>query len=909
MAKSKNARLFDKYLTKMNILKREKAFSEISSALKSGKNTYMRLDRLESSNFDMVWIKRIEDCIYDLGEIIANPREVTKTVASIVPVELAKKTNAESVMHLASHTQYIKDITPEGDVVPNKILNIGAEEDIHTYENRFIATLVRRLVLFIQKRYEFVKKFAPLHDEEVLYFKNKSTVDGAEVMIETKIKVRSESSTKMADISNKYVDRILKIREYILYFYGSKFMKELKTERDVRNPIVMTNILRKNPKYHKCYELYRFIEKYDRLGVSYKVNEQVSNFSEAEMDEMNSVMLSNYLALKSFDKVVKNPLKDVTKQYKPRVLTSLDDEQFIYGDLLKGPIEFMRVDDGYIEYLKSLVKKDLPIHPTKREKEYYKDEFEQKAEVKEQVDQIEKLKKRKKKEQSEFDKRANAMVALREKEERERIEREKELARLEEEKRIEAVRQQLRDAAEADKPEEVVPEQPAEQEPPVVEEPVAEQDVPDITETVEEAPQEQPQEEAAPVEEEKVEEPAPEQEPQPEEAKAEELVVEEQPQPVEEPAPAEEAPIAEEQPVLVVEEVPVVEEAPAEESQPEPEAPVEEQLSDEVEYVNDPNATEIVEVVAEQPEEIAEAQPVEEPVPVIEEQPQEEPQPEPVIEEPAPVVEEAPVEEEKPIEPPKPKKKAKFVWITFVDKNGQKRKVPQRIFYEDEEEQPEKTHYEKRSVVSESDEQPAPAEESAPVVEEQPQEEAKVEEPVNEEPAPAEEEKVIEPVQEVEPEPVEEEVIPETEPEVQEEPAPVEEVPAEEPQIEEQPQEEPQPVEEEAPVEEEPQQEEIEQKPIEKPESAEVLEEKPEEIKEQKKENKPSRRERVKKEKAPKEEEKLEPIPGRFIVKTNQGYLVSKGQYSVYKHDAKVFIDFNEANKMKNTYGGKVVKL
>ena len=248
------------------------------------------------------WVKKIEDCIYDLGEIIANPREVTKVVTSIVPVELAKKTGSESVMHLASHTQYIKDITPEGDVVPNKILNIGAEEDIHTYENRFIATLIRRLVLFIQKRYEFVKKFAPLHDEEILYFKNKSIVDGAEVEIETKIKVRSESSTQMADVNNKYIDRIMKIREYILYFYGSRFMKEMKTERDVRNPIVMTNILRKNPKYHKCYELYRFIEKYEGLGVSYKVNEEVSNFSEQEMNEMNSVMMANYLALKAKDK-------------------------------------------------------------------------------------------------------------------------------------------------------------------------------------------------------------------------------------------------------------------------------------------------------------------------------------------------------------------------------------------------------------------------------------------------------------------------------------------------------------------------------------------------------------------------------------------------------------------------------
>ena len=258
----KNAALFKKYLGKMDSLKKEKKASEIFASLSAGKNSYMRIDRLENSNFDFSWIKEIEDCIYDLGEIIANPREVTKTVTNIVPVELARKTNAESVQHLASHTQYIKEVKEDGDVVPNKILNIGSEEDIHTYENRFIATLVRRLVLFIQKRYEFVRNFSILHDEEILYYKTKSIVDGADVEIETKIKVKSPSDTKAADMSNKAVERILKIREYVLYFYGSKFMKELKTERDVRNPIVMTNILRKNPKYNHCYRLYKFIEKY-----------------------------------------------------------------------------------------------------------------------------------------------------------------------------------------------------------------------------------------------------------------------------------------------------------------------------------------------------------------------------------------------------------------------------------------------------------------------------------------------------------------------------------------------------------------------------------------------------------------------------------------------------------------------
>ena len=477
----------------MNFLSKEAFASSLFNDLKGGKNSYMRINRLESSNFDMTWIKEIEDCILDLGDIVANPREVTKTVSNIVPVELAKKTTAESVIHLASHTQYVKEVTKEGNVVPNKILTMSSEEDIHTYENRFIATLIRRLLLFVEKRYEFVKKFAPLHDEEILYFKTEAIVDGAQVEIETKIKVRSESDTEIANMSNKYIDRILKIREYVVYFYGSKFMKEMKTERDVRNPIIMTNILRKNPKYHKCYELFRFIEKYDRLGVSYKIDEDVAIFTEQELNEINYVMLANYLAVKAKDKTT--VMKGKSHVYKPKILSSIDDEPFIYGDILSGPIEFVRVDQAYQDYLDSLVSQELPQYMTKVEKEYYKKEITAKTARKTEKSELEKLSRRKKKEQLEHEKRVKNIIAQREKEERDRIAREEQLAREEEERKIEAARQAL--VEEAVKGKEEIPEELKAQEEQellgeeVVEEVQPEEEI-DTPEVVEEIPEEEP---------------------------------------------------------------------------------------------------------------------------------------------------------------------------------------------------------------------------------------------------------------------------------------------------------------------------------------------------------------------------------------------------------------------------------
>ncbi|NLB48312.1 MAG: hypothetical protein GX813_00455, partial [Erysipelotrichia bacterium] len=276
------------YHTRMKGLLKGSAEKEIFNNLKRGKNSYLRRETIISSSFDKSWIEVIENSIFDIGDIIANPRITTKQDHNLVPIELVKKIDATSVRHLASHTQYIKEADEYGNVVPSKILGLSYDDDYFTYENRFVATLVRRLVLFIEKRFEVVTKLAELRNEEVLMFKNESIIDGADVEIETKVKVTYKSEDEVTRKSNAYIDRIAKIRDYILYFYKSPFMQMFKTEKDVRNPIIQTNILRKNPKYRHCYNVYRFIEAYDRLGVNYKVSEKYSDFNEKEMDEITN---------------------------------------------------------------------------------------------------------------------------------------------------------------------------------------------------------------------------------------------------------------------------------------------------------------------------------------------------------------------------------------------------------------------------------------------------------------------------------------------------------------------------------------------------------------------------------------------------------------------------------------------
>ena len=55
--------------------------------------------------------------------------------------------------------------------------------------------------------------------------------------------------------------------------------------------------------------------------------------------------------------------------------------------------------------------------------------------------------------------------------------------------------------------------------------------------------------------------------------------------------------------------------------------------------------------------------------------------------------------------------------------------------------------------------------------------------------------------------------------------------------------------------------------------------------------------------------EERKPIPGKFIVKLDDGYYINSKKLSKEKSDAFIFDDFNKAKDIKDRLGGKIVKL
>ena len=635
MAKTtNNKKLFRKYLDKVKTLNKDKNIDDIYLSILKGKNSYLRYHRYESSLFDSSWIDVIEDVLLDLGDIVANPRQVIKRESNIVPVELAKKIDGESVMHLASHTQYIKEIDEDGNVIPSKILSHSNEDNMITYENRFIATFIRRLVVFIEARYQYIQSLIPFRTEDVLMFKNSSTVNGQEVEIETKIKITKESNDNLAVTNNNYIERILKMREYVFYYYNSPFMRKLKNERDVRKPILQTNIIRKNHKYNKCFKAFMFIERFDSLGVSYKVNETYHDFDDTQIADLNYLLLSNYLSIQSEDEY--EEIKQNVKTYKPKIKTSIDEESFVFGPPLTGTLEFVRVDEEYRNYLNSLGQIDLPLHPNKYEKLYYKGEYQLRKENKKELQEIEKILRRKVRENENWEKYVQNVLERVAIEDREEERRRLEAIIKDEQDKIEKKRQELIAAAKADQKDVKAQEKIDRQ---IAKEKKKEADA------IKKAEEEKKKQ----AEKEKVKEepilPIEEEKPTPTPAPIMEEVIPSEP--VNEVAPVEEAPVSEPAPEV---EVPTIEEIPVEQN----EEPV---------TTSEENSPIVEEEILEAPhsEEPVQEEPVIE-EPTLEEQPRE-------VEEPV----NEPVQEEPVIEEPKPEKEVRMIYarqVIVVDENG-----------------------------------------------------------------------------------------------------------------------------------------------------------------------------------------------------------------------------------------------
>ena len=445
----KNAKdTFDRYLDfNSSVLKDDAEAALLYKSIRNGTREYSKVHRNENTAADISWVKKVEDGVSHISKIIAAPRSFIKTVEYLVPAELAKKTGPASVVHLATHSQYVKKIEDNGDVIPSKILTTEGELDVQIYENRFIMTLIKRLRIYIEKRYTYLKHFAALSDMDIFYVNNTFKMGETTINATSTITLSTpdEAVKSLKEKVSESLTLVETLRKYISFFSISDFMKvQMKGARPVVPPIMQTNMLKSQPDYHGAYQLWLFLNEEEHVSMDFIVNEEVKGLT---LDEQKRIDFLNYLTTLDLLNLEKMKTVRYTKnKYTSTIVPSLDDMLYL-NDKFTEPVEFIRTDEQYYSDLAKPIIKKVENKTSKVVKSAYKIERKHLMEIENQKKLASALKRRK---QAELKKQEAALEKQRLKDAEELAKREreeKEFAKLQRQDELELMRKEVTAAA------------------------------------------------------------------------------------------------------------------------------------------------------------------------------------------------------------------------------------------------------------------------------------------------------------------------------------------------------------------------------------------------------------------------------------------------------------------------------
>ena len=289
---------------------------------------------------DDEWVTKIEEAIPALDTVIRNASVAIEDVDEVLPVELSKHITEKSIKHLAQHTNYILDIKDDGEVVPQKILNVFHEETYLTYENKFVNTLLSRLSAFVDKRLralggengiEMEYKFDFSTEFEHLIADNGGRNSARiNLQIELTSPLGQEISESDDEINDRYLDaykRIKRINMALASYRSSAFSERL-GKNFIRPPVIRTNAILKNKNLKELLNLWEYIEGYDKVGYSFVGDKYYELPSEDFIGGMYSSAAVQYLHLYSG---IAGELSDnrlISQKHFFDVLPEFDDEVF-----------------------------------------------------------------------------------------------------------------------------------------------------------------------------------------------------------------------------------------------------------------------------------------------------------------------------------------------------------------------------------------------------------------------------------------------------------------------------------------------------------------------------------------------------------------------------------------------------
>jgi len=263
---------------------------EFYKALLAGNNKVYHKVSSKAVTLDDEWVSTVEGALFSIERIAKNPRKFITDEELIVDVERARKTSAKTIRHLSSHSQNVQNISASGEVRPKKVLTVEMKEDLAIYENRFLCTLVHRLITFVEQRYAELKDKSDVYEVTDSHMTSSFKCGESEFDCDFSVRVKNPPADReRVEKAKDIIERVENIRMRLRVLQSSQFIKALDAAKPVRPPIMKTNLLKMNVEYSNCYRLWIYLSSYSFVGYSVEVQEKNLPVSGDYYDDMTVI--------------------------------------------------------------------------------------------------------------------------------------------------------------------------------------------------------------------------------------------------------------------------------------------------------------------------------------------------------------------------------------------------------------------------------------------------------------------------------------------------------------------------------------------------------------------------------------------------------------------------------------------
>lgn len=261
-------------------------------ATNKGNTNRTQLLKIEYQRFDSTWLDNLETFFPSLMQITKDLKSALRYEEEILPIEKTRRTNPEAIRHLLRNTRYIRDVTDDGQVIPEKVLNTLSNVDYSIYENRFIMTLVDRLYNYLLKRIETIRENITGSKEMHFNMQNNFNFGTTNYDVDVKIKSSEDIDIKDIDLHNYSIyEKANDAFKIISRIYFGDYMKVMKKYEKVKAPILKTQVILKNPNFRNAYLLWLYLDRLHVLDFTLQRKIKKVEFNDSYNEQLDKSLL------------------------------------------------------------------------------------------------------------------------------------------------------------------------------------------------------------------------------------------------------------------------------------------------------------------------------------------------------------------------------------------------------------------------------------------------------------------------------------------------------------------------------------------------------------------------------------------------------------------------------------------